>query len=57
MKRRKRLDDGTFGPLEEVFPEEVDEMHILMMEAMSGMQEQIMMLEAEIATLKGSAAK
>lgn len=56
MKRRKRLEDGTFGPLEEVFPEQMDETLIVIMEAMSGMQEQIMQLEAKIEELKGGKA-
>lgn len=56
MKIRKRLPDGTFGPLEEVFPTQIDETVLMMLEALAGQQEQIMQLQEEIEVLKGGNA-
>ena len=36
MKIRRRLPDGTFGPLEEVFPESIDPTVLMMLEALAG---------------------
>ncbi len=55
MKVRKRLPDGTFGELEEVFPSQIDATVLLVLEALAGQQEQIMMMQAEIEQLKGGA--
>ncbi|MFJ7971335.1 hypothetical protein [Psychrobacillus sp. NPDC096389] len=48
MKIRKRLPDGSFGPLEEVFPESIDSTILILLEAMAGMQEQIDKLTAKL---------
>lgn len=56
MKVRKRLPDGTLGPFEEVFPSQLDETVLMVLEALAGQQEQIMLLENEIAELKGAKA-
>ncbi len=53
MEVRRRLPDGTFGPLEEVFPQSIDPTVIMMLEALAGQQEQIMQLQEEIEQLKG----
>lgn len=53
MQRRKRLPDGTLGPLEEVFPKDIDEMALMMLEALAGQQEEIFQLREEIEALKG----
>lgn len=53
MKIRRRLPDGTFGPLEEVFPESIDPTVLMMLEALAGQQEQILQLQDEIEQLKG----
>lgn len=53
MKIRRRLPDGSLGPLEEVFPEQIDDTTLLMLEALAGQQEQIEQLQAEIEVLKG----
>ncbi|QNK89453.1 hypothetical protein H7992_07245 [Sporosarcina sp. resist] len=53
---KKRLPDGTLGPLEPAFPEmvgEIDETTLLMLNAIVGMQEQIDALKTEIETAKG----
>lgn len=55
MKIHRRLPDGTFGPLEEVFPSQMDETVLLMLEALAGQQEQIMQLQVEVEALKGGA--
>ena len=56
MKVRKRLPDGTLGAFEEVFPTQIDETVLLVLEALAGQQEQIMELQAEIEELKGGKA-
>lgn len=56
MQIRRRQDDGTFGPLEEVFPSEVDETLLMLLEALAGQQEQIEQLQAEVDKLKGGVA-
>ena len=53
MQRRKRLQDGTFGPLEDVFQKSFDETVLMMLEALAGQQEEIFQLREEIETLKG----
>ena len=53
MEVRRRLPDGTFGELEEVFPSQIDPTVLLMLEALAGQQEQIMQLQADIEQLKG----
>lgn len=53
MKIRRRLKDGSYGDLEEVFPSQIDDMALLMLEALAGQQEQIMMMQLEIEQLKG----
>lgn len=63
MLRRRRLEDGTFGPLEEVFPQSQDpnlvaafEAIAMQFEAIDAQQEQIESLKAEIELLKGGNA-
>lgn len=53
MEIRKRLPDGTFGPLEEVFPSQIDPTILMLLEAIAGLQEQMMMQQIEIEQLKG----
>lgn len=53
MKIRRRLPDGTFGELEEVFPSQIDETILMLLEAVAGQQEQIIQLQADIEQLKG----
>lgn len=58
MKIRRRLPDGSLGPLEEAFPEQatsIDETTLMLLEAVAGQQEQIEQLKAEIEQLKGGA--
>lgn len=55
---RRRLPDGSHGPLELVFPEvpeNIDHNLLIVLQAMAGMQEQIMMQQEEIERLKGGA--
>lgn len=57
MVRRKQP-DGSYGPLEPAFPEEPEQMDpamLILFEAIAGMQEQIMMQQAEIEKMKGGA--
>ncbi|MGE7621679.1 hypothetical protein ACQKMD_01130 [Viridibacillus sp. NPDC096237] len=49
MKIRKRLPDGSLGPLEEVFPNQIDETVLLLLEAVAGNQEQIEELKEQNA--------
>ncbi|MEK4712226.1 hypothetical protein [Sporosarcina sp. FSL K6-5500] len=55
MKIRKRLPDGTFGPWEDAFPGDVkvDPTILMLLEAIAGLQEQVMMQQEEINQLKG----
>jgi len=55
---RRRLPDGTLGPLEPAFPEvpeSIDATVLVLLEAMAGQQEQIEELKAEVEALKGGA--
>lgn len=63
MKIRRRLPDGSLGPLEEVFPEQIDDTTKLLLEAVAGQQEQIeqlqqqnKQLQKQINELKGGVA-
>lgn len=52
MKIRRRLDDGSFGPLEEVFtPQEIPET-VAMFEAIVMQQEMLAQMQAELEALK-----
>lgn len=55
MRIRRRQPDGTLGPLEEVFPSEVDETLLMLLDALAGQQEQIEQLQAQVDELKGGA--
>ncbi|MEK5070491.1 hypothetical protein [Sporosarcina sp. FSL K6-1508] len=52
---RKRLPDGSLGPLEPAFPEvvNIDPNVLMLLEAIVGLQEQMMMQQIEIDQLKG----
>jgi hypothetical protein len=53
---RRRLPDGTLGPLEPAFPDlppKIDETVLVLLEAMAGQQEQIEELKTEVEALKG----
>ena len=52
---RERLADGSLGPLKPVFPEEVniDPTTLMLLEAIAGLQEQVMLQQGEIDQLKG----
>ena len=52
---RKRLPDGTLGPLEPAFPEvvNIDPTTLMLLEAIAGLQEQVMLQQVEIDQLKG----
>lgn len=55
---RRRLPDGSHGPLEPAFPEvpeQMDDTMLVLFQAVAGMQEQIMMQQEEIERLKGGA--
>ncbi|GKV54226.1 hypothetical protein NCCP2222_01730 [Sporosarcina sp. NCCP-2222] len=54
---RRRLTDGTHGPLEPAFPDvvEVEPETLMFSEAIAGQQEQIEQLATEIEALKGGA--
>lgn len=56
MQIRRRQEDGTFGPLEDVFATNMDELTIMLFEAITTQQEQIIELQAQIAELKGGEA-
>ncbi|MGE7623618.1 hypothetical protein ACQKMD_11285 [Viridibacillus sp. NPDC096237] len=56
MKIRLRQPDGTLGPLEDVFPNQIDETTLMMLEALAGQQEQITQLQEQIKELKGEEA-
>ena len=54
---RRRLPDGTLGPLEPAFPEvpeQMDETVLIMLQAMAGMQEQIDMLNEKLEEKGGA---
>lgn len=55
---RRRLPDGSHGPLEPAFPEDMqpqmDETTIIMLQAMAGMQEQIDELTAKLEKKGGA---
>lgn len=57
LVRRRRLPDGTLGPLEPAFPDVVDiDQNLLMTaEAIAGQQQQIEQLATEVEALKGGA--
>lgn len=58
MMVRRKQPDGSYGPLEPLFPDEppkVDETVLILLEAMAGQQEQIEQLKAEVEALKGGA--
>lgn len=56
---RRRQKDGTLGPLEPMFPDDmqpqIDETVLVLLEAMAGQQEQIEELKVEVEALKGGA--
>jgi len=54
LKIRKRLDDGTFGPEEEVFAPAENTETVELFEAIVMQQELLFALEAEIAELKAT---
>ncbi|WP_153732519.1 hypothetical protein [Sporosarcina obsidiansis] len=55
---RRRLPDGSLGPLEPAFPEmtvQMDPAMLILYEAVAGLQEQVVMQQEEIERLKGGA--
>jgi len=50
-----RQPNGALGPLEPAFPEvvHIDETVLMLLEAVAGQQEQIMIMQTEIEQLKG----
>ena len=52
MQIRKRLDGGTFGPLEEVFTPQESPEKVAMFEAIVMQQEMLAQMQAEIEALK-----
>ena len=54
---RRRLSDGTYGPLEPAFPDVVDIAPDTLMfsQAIAGQQEQIEQLAEKVESLKGGA--
>lgn len=55
QKIRRRMPDGSLGPEEDAFPEVVyiDPFILMLTEAVAGLQEQVIMQQAEIEQLKG----
>lgn len=54
---RRRLKDGSLGPLEPAFPEippSMDETTLILLQAMAGMQEQIDMLNGKLEEKGGA---
>ncbi|MEK5070692.1 hypothetical protein [Sporosarcina sp. FSL K6-1508] len=52
---RLRLPDGSLGPLQDAFPEvvNIDPIVLMLLEAIAGLQEQVMLQQGEIDQLKG----
>ena len=52
---RKRLPDGSLGPLEPAFPDvvNIDPIILMLTEAIAGLQEQVLLQQVEIDQMKG----
>lgn len=52
---RKRLPDGSLGPLEPAFPDvvNIDPIILMLTEAIAGLQEQVLLQRVEIDLMKG----